>query len=420
VTGGATGTGPTVYGGPTVSQDLLGEFFDQNVIVDDPTPQQRAKMNAGVNPVAEACVLKGTQVLAKTQVTLLRAWDLATANLLDQVAALDDGTAQSAPPVHAVSTYGALCEKELGPIPFFPKQPDGSYATYDCINGSYSVQIPITITDANGGVTSPSSKPARCDRPDWLRGSCAPYTHVARSVNDQGTRWVLICRAPDDTQGAAVTTYNDIAIIGHNPQSGRACFVQNALFVKNDATHVPSISDPVQADGMWASFKGESCNSCHDADPWIHSPWLDQAKYQDGTHVVPRQGEDAAYPLGKGAPFSLVAQKANGWASRKYVVSPEAAACTGCHRMGSGAELFGESLQDPDQSWTSRALGGDNVFFGGVTPAFQQFAASHWMPPDLTGVTQQNFAQTDQGKAAAFLVQCAKANNCQWADVPAH
>ena len=171
---------------------------------------------------------------------------------------------------------------------------------------------------------------------------CArPARASPRRTNDQGTHWVLLCRK--SIGGLASNQYNDIAMIGHNPFTGKTCFFQNALYSKTDGGHVPHPGRPRRSRRICgaactaASARGIECNRCHDADPFIHSPWIDGAKDAQGSPIVPKMGIDPDFAIGANdTPYAIVNLDGQHWTQEKQLVSAEANACLRCHRMGGG------------------------------------------------------------------------------------
>ncbi len=421
VTSSAAQTGERVFAGPSVEASFLKQFYENHNINNEPDGELATAIKTGTDSVIEGCVLRGKTVVARARISLFHAWDDATPDLVQKVRDIESGKspAPEAPLMHDASTYGRLCEAELGAIPFFPKNADGSYGTYDCADGEGSKMVPVTVTDNSGKSTEPTSAVDKCDRPDWLRTSCAPYARVNSAINDQGTRWILLCRAPTHAQTKDTKVFNDIALIGSNPKTGKTCFVQNALFDKIDAAHIPSPADPKLANTMWASFNAGACVECHDSDAFIHSPWIDQVKDSQGHFLVPRLGDATDYAMNGTHPYSLVGAKSMGWTMHKQVVNDEVKVCTGCHRLADGATLRGESGMDIDQSWTSRSTGSDALYSGAVTPTFQAFAKSHTMPePFPSTLTAATWAASPYGKAVTFLQTCSKNNSCKTAAIP--
>ena len=129
---------------------------------------------------------------------------------------------------------------------------------------------------------------------------------VATRGNDQGTQWTLLCRKAKSQEGE----YNDIAMIGHNPFTGKTCYFQNALYSKTDGLHVPHPADKIQSDdspqqsaSLWKGIHGGvgsgiECAKCHSTDPFIHTPWIDGAKDSNGDPIVPKMGVHEDFVLG--------------------------------------------------------------------------------------------------------------------------
>src|SRR5205085_9321084 len=108
--------------------------------------------------------------------------------------------------VNSPFEYGNLCVAQLGEIPFFEKHGDNDYGTYDCLD---STPIPMTITAADGTVKAPQEgTETKCDNPEYIYSLCEAGPRVATKVNDQGTRWTLLCRKSKG--GFASNQYNDI------------------------------------------------------------------------------------------------------------------------------------------------------------------------------------------------------------------
>lgn len=412
------GGGPDFgYLGPPVDTDMRVPFFQRVSVPPQPDNELLDLIRAGTDPIIEACVVKSGETLGKATASLFRVWDDNVPDRVARILAVErGGAADPLATYRSVVTYGQVCEAELGEIPFFPKLPDGNYKTYDCTTGEYSRTIPITVTDQNGRTQEVTALPPQCDRPDWLRGSCDPYVRINHARNAQGTDWILLCRKPDVGIGPTDTKFNDMAIIGHNPKTGRSCFFQNSLYAKTDAGHVPSPADPLKSETVWANFKPESCHRCHDNEPFVHSPWVDQVKEPGGGYTVPRIDNDPAYTRG-GWKFSLLGMKSMNWQMHRVLTSPEASACTQCHRFSDGTTMVGEG-DDNTSSWVARSVGLDTAFNANVTPAFLSFSNSHWMPPSLAGLDETTWDASDMGQAVRFIMDCSTSGQCQFTDMP--
>ena len=247
LTGEETSAG-TEFPGPSVERQMERQYYEDNLIGIDATEDQLAAIARGTDPIVEGCLWQNGRVVARAQMSLYRAWDLATPDLVKRLQEQEaENTSSSDVTFRSVTTYGELCEKELGPNPFFPKQQDGTYATFDCTDAERSVVIPITVTSSSGGqpaeqTTEPSD--GRCDHPDWLRRTCAPFARVNRVTNEQGTHWVLLCRKmrPGRSGGHHVQRSRD-----DRAQPPReTCFFQNGSTARRTrrASRTPPIHAP--------------------------------------------------------------------------------------------------------------------------------------------------------------------------------
>ena len=64
--------------------------------------------------------------------------------------------------------------------------------------------------------------------------------------------------------------------------------------------------------------------TCHDADPIIHTPWIDGAKDERGDPILPKMGIRDGFAEGfNEAPYSLVNLEGQGWTMPKHITSEE-------------------------------------------------------------------------------------------------
>ena len=478
-----------VYSGPEVDRSLLASVYTQEWIDGNITPQMIDRLSReGADAIVEACIVKDEKVRARLQTSIQYAWDEADPNASDTLGTLgtrsgeigflagdaglsgeggaadgDAGAPSTAPrkpregsPIQSMEKYAELCVAQLGDIPFFKKNAEGKYDTFDCrdavgssgpIDGIESAMIPQTVSDENGRDVTPDKCDARalnryncfskCDKPEWLFQSCEPGPTVTTAKNDKGTHWTLLCRSTqqkegDETVDALKKTkhFNDIAMIGHNPKTGKTCYFQNKIFDGTDGEHIPHPADVEKSRHVWDQPKGY-CAGCHSAEPFIHTPWIDGALRRDGTPIVPKMGVHADFEISWNAsPYSIVNRKAqakarvggNAWEIPKQIVSEEAEACTSCHRIGGGQGMrrfpmwaVGEEGLDTFASGTSGPLQPK------VTDWFKKFENSHWMPPRVAGLTEDTWSQSKYAKAVAHIKACAEnagAPGCVFEDVP--
>ena len=257
------------------------------------------------------------------------------------------------------SEYASGCATEMGKIPQF-----------NCMDGTL---LPITVN----GVDS-SSVVAACDKPIQLGIDSGPCTPFARLLKlDTGNANVLtlaICRKYRGSSGPTDSGFQDIAMIQHNRQTGNTCFFQSPVGVEADGTKVPSPSTDASASSpFWlppSSVRNIHCTNCHDADPFVWSPYVAQVA------DVPKW--DA---LGKWNSNFL-----DLFGDTVQTFKPQDNGCAKCHRIGSNT---------------------CNTFVKDYT-VNAKMASTHpdefWMPPGFTGTSTLWHQQND--KAMAQLQAC--------------
>jgi len=275
----------------------------------------------------------------------------------------------------------------------------------------------MTATAADGTINAPQegTLPA-CDNPQYIYSLCEAGPRVASRTNDQGTRWVLLCRK--SIGGYTSNQYNDIAMVGHNPFTGKTCFFQNALYSKTDGATIPHPADKEKSQNLWSGVHGGrgsgiECASCHDADPFIHSPWIDGAKDANGRPIVPKMGVDPDLSIGANdTPYALINLQGQGWTMPKQLVSVEANACLKCHRMGDGrwTDDWLKRLDGTDSSWT-------NI----TTEKYRESHLKYWMPTDVNFTSDAMWTTSEFKKALDFIMECGDNPSnaaCVWRDIP--
>lgn len=428
----------------------------------------------GPDPIVEACVLKGDKVRAKLATNLAYAWDQGTkaertlsklsANLHLSAGdaglegdggdpnrvqndagagggpAAGNGRALDETNVTSQIEYGELCVQELGEIPFFKKRGPGKYDTFDCrdlvgmdgdtptgpIDGVEGAMVPVEVDGvaqdkcSPGLELGPESESYSCmkkaDHGMFLAtGKTQPGPMVVTAKNDKGSHWLLLCRKIADT-GEGMTKskrFNDMAMIGTNPRTGRTCFFQNSIGSGRDGSKVPHPADVEKSTTVWSSYVQNYCSgSCHSESPFVHSPWIDGAKRANGKPIVPKAGENPDFLISNlSSPYNIVAADKLGFDIPKQLVNDEVGACNNCHR------LAGNTLKN-FANWTT---GTGDDYYSNITDFGKKFENSHWMPPRLDGLTEATWATSKYGKALDFMKKCAaneRDPECIWADVP--
>jgi len=422
-----------LFQGPAVPAEAFETPYDARWLeVDEPTPEMLAAIAEG-GWIVDVCFMDGTQVVRELEVDVTRTTDSHGGD------GKFDGDDEER--ITSVGAYAEACVSEMGEIPFFEPLAEHDYGTANCLDGTpipmvitaedgSSYEMPTTRDESRGRTTSGYFSYDECDDNQFIYSSCEPNAatgvsngpRVQSSRNDQGTHWVLLCRKAQEEEGR----YYDIAMIGHNPYTGKTCFFQNGLGRLMDGLHVPHPGDtveseqsPQQWESLWSGLHGGigsgiECAECHDADPFIHTPWIDGARDESGDTVVPRMGENDDFFLGfNDAPYSIVNLRGQGWTMPNQIVSEEAAPCTRCHRMGGDGRWA--------NSWLRRLEGEDSAWNRITTAHGEEFDNMFWMPPDAQGLDREAWAESEYGQAIDFIQRCASnpsAEGCEFAEIP--
>ena len=206
-------------------------------------------------------------------------------------------TAPAGTPLHHAQT----CAQYLGPIP--------------AMSCSDAALMPITVDGVEVTET-----PATCERPSALTGTCETGERIAARY--EGTHH-------DGSPRPEVVFINfcrdgGMGVIGHNEETGATCFFHINMAHDNSVVH-PGSADPAY-DDYWqtaAVVAADNCQGCHQADVWLHSPWIDQLK-------SPADPDQPLVPMtaGPDAPYIVVGE---GFSQPIHAGAPDNS-CTSCHR----------------------------------------------------------------------------------------
>ena len=205
---------------------------------------------------------------------------------------------QTDPIPYNTTEYADMCMEYLGVPP-----------TVDCGEG---VHIPIYI---NGEEVYQDQPPGTCDDQDF-KGTCNVGSRVGRieGVDINGNPipevvWVFFCRSAGqdlfDQIGAV-----SVQMIGYNTENGATCFFESPDAIgDNIQSEYLSYDENGFLDGTLPSYgtqafnqifhspivSGTNCMSCHNSDPFIHDPWIDNAKLPSDPSqtVIPKYEYDA-------------------------------------------------------------------------------------------------------------------------------
>lgn len=306
----------------------------------------------------------------------------------------------TAPSDHALdrqawASYVAATRDALGEfadIPLYKK----TEVEWIKLSGHY---LPITVNGKTPETYAPGMKG---DRPMVLpttfegwgdpEGQAIPYGVVGRMPgSNPEVQWVFLARHykvkdPKDVTPApgqeAFDELRDVAVIGHHPRTGATSFFQ--FYDPEQPKPVPTIIAPFSDGGedFWNAIPWMAdidCAQCHAADPFIHTPWITQAKLEGGPESAAPESVVPSNPLG---PFNYVPAVVteNGtqrnllgaWDRRLVQMDDPGNQCTTCHRI---------PVSDPLGMVGNSAHGAGNPTFTAYYYQTQEFEALPWMPP---------------------------------------
>ena len=228
----------------------------------------------------------------------------------------------------STTEYAEMCIDYVGLPPYV-----------DCGDG---VPIPVYVDGISMNVDQPQGE---CDHPDF-KGGCFVGSRVGRvqGIDLDGQPmpeviWVYFCRS------AGQEYFNEYGIvsvqmIGYNTETGATCFFESPDAV-GDMTQseylefdenglldgeLPGYGNP-WFDEAWHSpaVSQANCISCHTSDPFVHDPWIDQARLPSdpAQTVVPKlESPDL--------PYFAVGGFGSQWDNRSIHI--EGNQCLNCHR----------------------------------------------------------------------------------------
>ena len=255
--------------------------------------------------------------------------------------------------------YGQMCTDLIGEIPAF-----------NCNDGEI---VPITV---NGKIPKDYSTVTTCDKPAMLPyaedtfGQCTPYSKVL-DLSRGEVQISAFCRR-EYLREPQSPLYDEVDIILHSVATGDTCWFHaesppgdssgfDASRVPPPNEKAPPSANNTSAEKFWWSPQKtatKECGSCHDADPFMYSPYIGQV-----WHKVPTDPW-GFYNNHVGSAF-------NAWPKPK-AISTRDNTCNGCHRIG--------NLNSCDLGIIASAAG--RMPIKGANARGNSFPLNHWMPVD--------------------------------------
>ena len=202
--------------------------------------------------------------------------------------------------------HAQACAEELGPVP-----------TFDISSG---IEIPVE----QNGVPVGEGEVLECDLPAAFQSPCEKG--ILGRI--QGTR------ADGTANTDVIWTYifrsGGFAAIGYHSVSGETCFLEiDTLPANPTVLEAPTTVGPETYNAQWASpkdmFEVSRCQDCHMADPFLHSPYIDQVR-------DPANPDVPLIPIVAGAdnprpPYQIIS-----YPSGPYTTELPGNSCTSCHQ----------------------------------------------------------------------------------------
>lgn len=219
--------------------------------------------------------------------------------------------------------------------------PEGGWAP---VNGKF---IPVTVNDRTPatfrhGMRSdrPMVLPTQIESSTGGDGQSNPYTVVGRQPgSNPEVQWMFLVRqySMKEITDPRLAYSPDMAVIGHHPRTGASAYLQ--YFDNGVEKSSKVVVSPFSEGGkdFWADIseiKKMACERCHSADPFIHTPWIDQVRVDTVSWEGYPQPMVPSNPLG---PFFFVdagpGEYFEPWNFNLQHLDDPQNACTECHRV---------------------------------------------------------------------------------------
>ena len=236
-----------------------------------------------------------------------------------------DSATESAPASTAYE-HAEACAAELGPVPAFDL--------------SSALEIPVT----KDGVPVGDGEVFDCDLPAAFQSPCERglmgRIQGSRSdgTEDPDVVWLYIVRS------------GGFAAIGYHAVSGATCFLEIDDLPEDPLLAAPADVSAEAYNAQWASphdmFEVSRCQDCHMADPFLHSPYLDQLQDPDNP-------DEPLIPVVAGAgnprpPYEIISAP-----DGPYTTELSGNSCTECHRAQCTTLFDGVGEDDDDGESTN-------------------------------------------------------------------
>jgi hypothetical protein len=295
---------------------------------------------------------------------------------------------------------------------------DGWLPGPDELQCSRGDPIEVFTADFSGVLTPVLREVTTCANPSLLYGTCAPGGTLGQLTHgDVSVKWICRRNAFRADFRAPDAPYDDVGAIFYNARTGASCWFDDmdGTGLAGDNWPVLDLTRPDADVEAWLSFfyhsEGHGCVGCHDNDPFLYTPFLGAIDWRDG-------------PWTSGS-FRLVTKSgALEPTGARHLVSPEAGACTACHRITSTATC---DAWAPDSIGATKGYGHQDIVEAAAGDLDSPlWSLGTWMPP---GASDAEAWRADHGDAARLVTHCCRRPGedrpavggtpaCVWEDMP--
>ncbi len=258
-------------------------------------------------------------------------------------------------------------------------------------------EIVVYTSDDEGTLTPVTTNVSTCANPTLLYGTCSPGGTLGQLVHGTVTvKWICRRNTYERRAGEDPTLpYDDVGAILYNSRNGASCWFDDmdGTGIADDNWPELDLTSPTADPEAWGRYfyntDGEGCTGCHDNDPFNYTPYLQSVNWVSGDYT-------------SGPFFRVNIQGRLKPISGKHLVSPEAAACTQCHRITSDQTC---AVWAPDSVGAYKGGGYQDVVVGAAgDPADPLWHLGTWMPPNTT--TDAAGWEASYGTARDTILSC--------------
>ncbi len=288
---------------------------------------------------------------------------------------------------------------------------DGYMPPVELLQCSEATDLGVFTADLSGAeptLVELTTTEDTCVNPALLTETCGTGSRLGQ-IREGNISIKWICRDP---VGPPMDVYSDVGVIMYNRRNGASCWFDDIDVVTSD-DNLPDLDLMEAGEDNLAGYlerfyftDGDSCStSCHDADPFIYTPYLRTTAW------------DTVHALG---PYTRISLSGGlDPVNSSHLVSPEIEPCAECHRVGSaaGCEWLG-----PDSVGDFKTAAHEQSVHDATAPGSPNWKLAYWMPYGPQKDTLADWNAT-YGAAKAHYAECCQSPGvsqgaCMWEPIP--